>query len=117
MRKARWPAGSCKSYKHVTGGIFPRRPLRRRSGCWIPISCPISHRRRIRRLNNDLFMSKLKRYTFQIAALVVLFAAVYAGYVYWQAASNRPLNERYTIEEVNAGDVTQTVTANGTLNP
>ena len=45
-------------------------------------------------------MSKLKRYSVRIAALVVLLAAAYAGYTYWHNASNRPLEERYTIEEV-----------------
>ena len=49
------------------------------------------------------------------AALVAGIA--YAGWIYWRSASTKPLDQRYRLEEVASGDVTQTVTANGTLNP
>ena len=50
-----------------------------------------------------------------VALLLVALAA--AGWYYWQKSKEVPLNERYVQEELSTGDVTQTVTANGTLNP
>ena len=40
-----------------------------------------------------------------------------AGWMWWQSRSKVPIGERYEFEDVGYGDVTQTVTANGTLNP
>ena len=53
----------------------------------------------------------------RIAVLAALAAAAYAGWRYWQQKSVVPLTDRYQIEEIARGSITQTVTANGTLNP
>ncbi len=49
--------------------------------------------------------------------LALVAAGAFATWRYWQASNVRPLDERYQFEEVVKGEVTQTVTANGTLNP
>ncbi|MEO8040279.1 MAG: efflux RND transporter periplasmic adaptor subunit, partial [Betaproteobacteria bacterium] len=49
--------------------------------------------------------------------LALVAAGAFATWRYWQAGNVRPLDERYQFEEVVKGEVTQTVTANGTLNP
>ncbi|WP_291995333.1 efflux RND transporter periplasmic adaptor subunit [Candidatus Accumulibacter sp. ACC003] len=52
------------------------------------------------------------------SAIAVLFVALAAGGVYWQRqnAAQSPA-QRYKLQSVERGDVTQTVSANGTLNP
>jgi len=49
-----------------------------------------------------------------ILALIGLGAG---GYFYWQKAHAPSLDERYKTQALEMGDVTQTVSANGTLNP
>ena len=62
-------------------------------------------------------MRKLTRYALRIGVVTVLAASAYAGWGYWRKASDKPLDQRYQLAEVTHGDLTQTVTANGTLNP
>ncbi|MFO1319367.1 MAG: efflux RND transporter periplasmic adaptor subunit [Burkholderiales bacterium] len=55
-----------------------------------------------------------------IVRLVILAAVLGAGgwaWTAWNQRSVKTLDERYQIEEVAKGDIIQTVTANGTLNP
>ena len=56
--------------------------------------------------------------TFRKSAVAVLLVAVAAAGVYWQRqnAAQSP-EQRYKLQMVDKGDVTQTVSANGTLNP
>ncbi|HRD92878.1 efflux RND transporter periplasmic adaptor subunit [Accumulibacter sp.] len=56
--------------------------------------------------------------TFGKSAIAVLLVAVAAAGVYWQRqnAAQSP-EQRYKLQMVDKGDVTQTVSANGTLNP
>ncbi|BCB25571.1 RND transporter [Sulfurimicrobium lacus] len=50
--------------------------------------------------------------------LVVLLVALAAGgYLYWKKVHQPSLDERYKTQALEMGDVTQTVSANGTLNP
>ena len=60
---------------------------------------------------------RIARIAIRIAILAALAAAAYAGWRYWQQKSVVPLTDRYQIEEIARGSITQTVTANGTLNP
>ncbi len=53
----------------------------------------------------------------RLAILAALAAAGYFGWLYWQQKAIVPLADRYQIEEIARGSITQTVTANGTLNP
>lgn len=53
------------------------------------------------------------KFTF-ILALIVLGAG---GYFYWQKVHAPKLEERYKTQALETGNVTQTVSANGTLNP
>ncbi len=62
-------------------------------------------------------MTKLTGWLLRIGAVVLLAAVVVAGWYFWQKSKEKPPEERYQLEEVSAGDLTQTVTANGTLNP
>lgn len=47
----------------------------------------------------------------------VIFALVVAGFVYWIRHSSPALETQFKTEALATGDVTQTVSANGTLNP
>jgi len=51
------------------------------------------------------------------AVVVILAAAAWAGWSFWSKRAQLPLEARYEFEEVSVGDITQTVTANGTVNP
>ena len=62
-------------------------------------------------------MARLTSYLLRIGAVLLLMAIAFAGWSYWRKASDTPLEERYRVEEVDYGDLTQTVTANGALNP
>jgi HlyD family secretion protein len=56
-----------------------------------------------------------------LALRLLILAALCAGgwfaWGHWQKARVKPLEDRYQIEEASRGDIVQTVTANGTLNP
>ena len=58
-----------------------------------------------------------RRFLLRASAAALVAGIAYAGWIYWRSASVKPLDQRYRLEEVSSGDVTQTVTANGTLNP
>jgi len=60
---------------------------------------------------------KWTRVAVQIAVVAALAAAGIYGWRTWQAAQVLTLDERYQFEEATRGPITQTVTANGTLNP
>jgi HlyD family secretion protein len=50
--------------------------------------------------------------------LALLLFALAAGVVYWyRQSSSQSLEQRYKLQSIEKGDVTQTVSANGTLNP
>ena len=51
------------------------------------------------------------------AIVLILAAAAWAGWNLWSKRTQLPLEARYEFEEVTIGDITQTVTANGTVNP
>lgn len=51
------------------------------------------------------------------AIVLTLAAAAWAGWSVWSKRTQLPLEARYEFEEVTIGDLTQTVTANGTVNP
>jgi HlyD family secretion protein len=53
----------------------------------------------------------------RVAALALLAGAGWWAWQVWGGAREKPASERYQFEEVSTGDLTQTVTANGTLNP
>jgi HlyD family secretion protein len=53
----------------------------------------------------------------RVVPLVLVASAAFAGWQMWRKTDEKPLDQRYQLEEVAAGDITQTVTANGTLNP
>ena len=59
----------------------------------------------------------LRNWMIRLLVLLLVAAGAYAGWRYWQTANVKTLDERYQFEELTKGDVTQTVTANGTLNP
>ena len=52
---------------------------------------------------------------FTIIVLLIILGA--AGYLYWKKAHQPSIEERYRTQALETGDVTQTVSANGTLNP
>ena len=62
-------------------------------------------------------LTRLRSYLLRAGAVALVAAIAYAGWIYWRSASEKPLDQRYRLEEVASGDLTQTVTANGTLNP
>ena len=60
----------------------------------------------------------LKKYIWnKYALLLVLAALVATGYVIWQKSSKPTGAQRYKTQAVELGNLTQTVSANGTLNP
>ena len=50
-------------------------------------------------------------------SLLLLLAIAGGGYFYWQKTHQTPAGERYKTQAVEYGNVSQTVSANGTLNP
>jgi HlyD family secretion protein len=58
----------------------------------------------------ELFLNKI----FMLSAVAVLCGL---GYFYWDANFNPSAGQRYRTQEAAVGDVTRTVSANGTLNP
>lgn len=60
---------------------------------------------------------KWTRVAVQLAVVAALGAAAFYGWRTWQTSQVKTLDERYQFEEVTRGPITQTVTANGTLNP
>jgi HlyD family secretion protein len=62
-------------------------------------------------------MRRLTSYLLRIGVLLLAAAIAVAGWAYWRKGSEKPLEQRYQLEEIAYGDLTQTVTANGTLNP
>ena len=62
-------------------------------------------------------MKRLVRHLAQLLILVAVLGAAGGGWLWWQSRSKVPIGERYDFEEASYGDITQTVTANGTLNP
>jgi HlyD family secretion protein len=59
----------------------------------------------------------LRNWSIRLLVLIVLAAGAFAGWRYWQTSTAKTLDERYQFEILANGDVVQTVTANGTLNP
>jgi HlyD family secretion protein len=62
-------------------------------------------------------MRRLARHLMRALLGAALIAAAAAAWFWWNARSQVPIAERYELEEVTYGELTQTVTANGTLNP
>jgi HlyD family secretion protein len=62
-------------------------------------------------------VSRVWAWIWRVVPLVLLATAAFAGWQMWRKTEEKPLDQRYQLEEVAIGDVTQTVTANGTLNP
>lgn len=53
----------------------------------------------------------------KIALILALIGLGAGGYFYWQKSHSLSLEERYKTQALEMGDITQTVSANGTLNP
>lgn len=62
-------------------------------------------------------MSRASALILRLGIVLLVLAAAWAGWNAWKKTSQKPLEARYQFEEVTVGDVTQTVTANGTVNP
>ena len=62
-------------------------------------------------------MTRIQANLLRIGAVALVVAVGAGGWAYWRRSSEVPLEQRYQLEEIAYGDVTQTVTANGTLNP
>ena len=53
----------------------------------------------------------------KVTLILALIALGAGGYFYWKKVNTPSLEERYKTQALEMGDVTQTVSANGTLNP
>jgi len=62
-------------------------------------------------------MTRLSSNLLRIGILLLAAAIAVAGWAYWRKSSEKPPEQRYQLEEITYGNLTQTVTANGTLNP
>jgi HlyD family secretion protein len=62
-------------------------------------------------------MSKLRPTLWRTAVACLLLAMGVAALLVWQKWREQPFEQRYQLEAVATGEVTQTVTANGTVNP
>jgi HlyD family secretion protein len=62
-------------------------------------------------------MIKLRPYLWRAAVALLLLAIGVAAVLLWRQWREQPVEERYQLEAVTTGDLTQTVTANGTVNP
>ncbi len=61
--------------------------------------------------------SRTARLVLRAGIVLVLAGALWAGWTVWNTRADKPLGARYQFEEIATGDLTQTVTANGTVNP
>jgi HlyD family secretion protein len=59
----------------------------------------------------------MRKLLFNKWSLLLLLAIAGGGYFYWQKSHQSPAGERYKTQAVEYGNVSQTVSANGTLNP
>lgn len=48
---------------------------------------------------------------------ILILGVLIAGYIFWNKSQQLPLESKYTLKSLEMGDVTQSVSANGTLNP
>jgi len=62
-------------------------------------------------------MGRLTSTLLRLSVFVLAVAIALGGWAYWRNSSQMPLEQRYQLEEIAKGDITQTVSANGTLNP
>jgi HlyD family secretion protein len=62
-------------------------------------------------------MSRLPSFLLRVGIVLALIALAWGGWTWWRQASQPPPEARYQFEAVATGDLTQTVTANGTVNP
>ena len=49
--------------------------------------------------------------------IMLILGVVVAGYIFWNKSQQLPPEAKYTLQSLEMGDVTQSVSANGTLNP
>ena len=61
--------------------------------------------------------SRGARLLLQIGIVLLLAGAAWAAWTAWSKRTEKPLEARYQFEEVGVGDITQPVTATGTVNP
>ena len=62
-------------------------------------------------------MRRLTSYLLRGGLFVLAVAIAFGGWAYWRKSSDTPAEQRYLLEDITYGDLTQTVSANGTLNP
>ena len=62
-------------------------------------------------------MPRLTSLLLRAGILLALVAFAWGGWTWWSKATETPPEARYQFDTVTASDVTQTVTANGTVNP
>jgi HlyD family secretion protein len=62
-------------------------------------------------------MSRLRSNLLRAGLLVLVAAIAFGGWAYWRKSTQKPPEERYQLEDIAYGDLTQTVSANGALNP
>jgi HlyD family secretion protein len=62
-------------------------------------------------------MKRLTTNLIRLAVVLVIGAAAAGGWAYWRKSNETPPDQRYQLEELTQGDLTQVVSANGTLNP
>ena len=62
-------------------------------------------------------MSRLSAVLLRVGVLLALIGLVWGGWTWWRKAAEPPIETRYQFDSVTTGDVWQTVTANGTVNP
>lgn len=60
---------------------------------------------------------KIRSWLLRLGVLAVLVAVGWYAWQAWTRAKVEPIEARYQIEPVERGDIVQTVTANGTINP
>ena len=62
-------------------------------------------------------MKRIWPWIWRVAVVGVLVSIAFVGWQTWRKSEAKPLDQRFQLQEIALGDVTQTVTANGTLNP
>ncbi|MFN0315445.1 MAG: efflux RND transporter periplasmic adaptor subunit [Burkholderiales bacterium] len=60
---------------------------------------------------------KLPYYLWRLGILALMLGGTYLAWAYWKTSNEKSIEERYRFEEARRGDLLQSVTANGTLNP
>src|SRR3989304_1327942 len=110
MHKAPWPARASNVFNPHSTGTSAAPRLRRRWAVWTKACCVKSAKHKRKSI-----MSKLLRSPMALFLLALAFFS--AGIAVYRQLYRAAPEQQYQLQAVETGDISQTVSANGTINP